>query len=229
MTALREKKDWSGRKSWPCLVNSVEFSQKKVLCPANGNLYAYGANNPVHYIDPDGNDIKEVTLYNISGGFILAGRCSLGVAIDSNCDMAVFIKYEAGIGCGVTAVDESIINSLCLTKLNDISELYDSVSNLKESAGLFNIEKLIPTDTGKGNLNDLQIEDYFIGKIPVSCRRENIKDWEHCPVEACVGIGVDCDKEGNLSFTIGLKAIAAAYLIDGTVYFRINDAVNENQ
>ena len=60
MTVLRQKKGWSGRKFWPCLVNSVEFSQKKVLCPTNSNLYAYAANNPVHYIDPDGRENSSI-------------------------------------------------------------------------------------------------------------------------------------------------------------------------
>ncbi len=154
----------------------------------NKDLYAYAANNPVYYTDPDGNDIKEITVYNISAGFLIAGRISIGVAIDSNCDMAVFMKFEVGIGCGVTAADESLLNTLGISKLKKISDLYDSLSNLKDSINILDIDNYIPEDTGKGNLNDLPIEDYLANKIPVSCKREIINDWDTCPVEACVVI-----------------------------------------
>lgn len=181
------------------------------------------------YIDPDGNDIKEITLYNVSAGFLVAGRISVGVAIDSNCDMAVFIKIELGIGCGVTAADESLINTLGLSKINNISELYDSVSNLQESISMLDIDNYLPEDTGKGNLNDLPIEDYFLNKIPVSCRRETVNDWDTCPVEGCVIIGADGDKDGKVKFSIGAKAIAAAYLFEGTVFLRIDEALKGDQ
>ena len=57
--------------------------------PTNCNLYAYGANNPVHYIDPDGRDIKGVfrglggmglSALAISGGVaMIAGACAAEV------------------------------------------------------------------------------------------------------------------------------------------------------
>ena len=66
----------------------------------NCNLYAYGANNPVHYIDPDGNDIKESELYSLSVGAGVAGCFSLGIAKDSNHKTAIFVKLESGFGVG---------------------------------------------------------------------------------------------------------------------------------
>ena len=216
-------------KYWLSTLNSLEMQLKKQFRPQNSNLYAYAANNPVKYTDPDGNDIKEITLYNVSAGFLIAGRISIGIAIDSNFDMAVFMKFEVGIGCGVTAADESLLNTLGLSKLNNVSELYDSLSNLKESINMLDIDNYIPEDTGKGNLNDLPIEDYFANKIPVSCKRENINDWDSCPVEACVVIGADGDKNGNVAFSAGAKAIAAAYLLEGTVFLRIDETTKDNQ
>ena len=207
------------------------YLSKKTIpySPTCLHLYHYAGNNPIRYIDSDGNDIKEITVYNISAGLLVAGRISAGVAIDSKYETAVFVKFELGIGAGITAVDESLLNTLGLSKINDISELYDSVSKLKESINMLDIDSYIPEDSGKGNLKDFPIESYILNKIPVSCRRENVKKWKSFPVESCVVIGADGDKDGKTSFSLGAKAIAAAYLLEGTVFLRITEILEDNQ
>ena len=74
---------------------AIVVARRKACCVSNGaRKTGYCENNPLRYFDPDGTNIKEIALYNISAGFLVAGRISVGVAIDSNCDMDVFIKFE---------------------------------------------------------------------------------------------------------------------------------------
>ena len=37
------------------------------------------------------------------------------------------------------------------------------------------------------------------------------------------------DKDGNVNFSFGLKAIAAVYLVGATVYLRLDEALKDNQ
>lgn len=61
MTSSNRKLQFSQSVSWLTYSKNYEIQQKKALNPTYANLYHYGANNPVHYIDPDGNIILPIT------------------------------------------------------------------------------------------------------------------------------------------------------------------------
>ena len=57
-------------KYWLSTLNSLEMQLKKQFRPQNSNLYAYAANNPVKYTDPDGEKLdlylnKETQTLNV--------------------------------------------------------------------------------------------------------------------------------------------------------------------
>ena len=54
MSCCVTKNYYSPQKKWILLLHTAEIRRKTQVRQPYCNLYAYGANNPVHYIDPDG-------------------------------------------------------------------------------------------------------------------------------------------------------------------------------
>jgi RHS repeat-associated protein len=72
--------------------------QENILDPQRWNRYAYGRNNPLRYVDPDGKDVVLVVRNNAGGGFTNFGHTAVrvfGQGYDVTYD---FGRYAGGTG-----------------------------------------------------------------------------------------------------------------------------------
>ena len=138
--------------------------------PTNCNLYAYGANNPVHYIDPDGN-------WTVSAGASFSGMAIKG-KFGHNEGKWEF-EWRIGVGIGFEASidfnDKSFTdgNSLGIYAEAEAGASMGSFSlDTETSVGVENCEiksdaSVSISDTG-GNSYELEISDGNITLEPNS-------------------------------------------------------------
>ena len=88
MSCCVTKNYYSPQKNRILLLHTAEIRRKTQVRQPYCNLYAYGANNPVRYIDPDGNYIvfklKDDGRYGLGSYYHGVGYCHLGTKIMSN-------------------------------------------------------------------------------------------------------------------------------------------------
>jgi hypothetical protein len=86
--------------------------------PANGNRYAYAADNPANYTDPTGQGIYsciEAAGLGVSGGLLALGAGFFGIATAETGVGAViaFIGYAYGAGYFVIGLNDIVNNGVC--------------------------------------------------------------------------------------------------------------------
>jgi|GEM_PF-1655404 len=179
----------------------------------NLHVYHYAGNNPIKYVDPDGRDIEESPIISGSLAILLAARGSIGFAKDSNNHIALYIKGELGLGAGTDIdVKKGLFNAL-----GNVGKILTLLDNGNSALNLIVNAINVPEDTGEGNFNGI------LNFVP-----DNYSNWSgNLPTEGAFFIGAQTDKKGKLSFTVGIKAIAAAYFGSGTLYIDLTELKNQ--
>ena len=144
MTSLKQKSQFSQPVCWLSYSKNCEIQRKKAFNPTYGNLFAYAANNPVHYTDPDG---REVLL------FIIRDIRSYNVTQDRNNPQNTYLDkavlYNTETGESVTFDQVQTVANYPLTDSNGNS--VDSCFNDTVAAGEFELKVYTSTEVASGD------------------------------------------------------------------------------
>ena len=172
MSCCVNKNYYSPQKKWILLLNAAEIRRKTHLRQPYCNLYHYAANNPVRYIDPDGNTILNAarTLMKSAQEATL-GKSSEKIS-EVGCVLTAYTRIAAAILGSNISVDDA-------NKYAKENKLFSNGNLLTIEAGVSLINGLLE----ENGITDTKVE--FAGSftssnqdslISVISMTENFKD-----------------------------------------------------
>ena len=172
MSCCVNKNYYSPQKKWILLLNTAEIRRKTHLRQPYCNLYAYGANNPVRYIDPDGRIVRSAN----TSIMMTDSSKNLGNSNEKICNVGCVLTAYTRIAAAILGSNISVDDANKYAKEN---KLFSNGSLLTIEAGVSLINGLLE----ENGITDTKVE--FAGSftssnqdslISVISMTENFKD-----------------------------------------------------
>jgi len=201
MSCCVTKNYYSPQKKWILLLHTAEIRRKTQVRQPYCNLYAYGANNPVHYIDPDGRvtkhkdlkgidrlkaELKDIVQGSLKYGIFAGGSIKLWEVIDLGAELNLgSVELSGSLNNDVKAKESAGINleagflefvkgKLTLARVRDVAT-DEKIGNYLQTVKNICTKGEFTPDIG-----------YKIGPISSSAQDEDVKFGG----EAGLGIGI---------------------------------------